>query len=47
VEKLASQANDLRDLLTKLEKEKQIKEKKQAEERRRLAKLKEDERNRL
>ena len=37
VEKLASQANDLRDLLNKLEKERQIKAKKQEEERKRLA----------
>ena len=39
VEKLASQANDLRDLLNKLEEERKLKEKKQAEERRRLQKL--------
>ena len=37
VEKLASQANDLRDLLNKLEKERQLKAKRQEEERKRLA----------
>ncbi len=37
VEKLASQANDLRDLLNKLEKERQLKAKRQKEERKRLA----------
>lgn len=46
VEKLASQANDLRDLLTKLEKEKRLKAQKQEEERKRLAKLREEERRR-
>lgn len=43
VEKLANQANDLRDLLSKLEKEKRIKAQKQEEERRRQAKLREEE----
>lgn len=43
VEKLASQANDLRDLLSKLENEKRIKTQKQEEERKRLAKLREEE----
>lgn len=47
VEKLASQANDLRDLLSKLENEKRIKAKKQEEERKRLAKLREEEERRL
>ena len=40
VEQLASQANDLRDLLNKLEKQRQEKRRKQEEERRRLAELK-------
>lgn len=43
VEKLANQANDLRDLLTKLETERKIKAQKQEEERQRLAKLREEE----
>lgn len=47
VEKLANQANDLRDLLNRLEKEKQLKLKKQEEERRRLAKQREEEERRL
>lgn len=47
VEKLANQANDLRDLLNKLEKEKQIKRKKQEEERQRLAALRAEEERRL
>lgn len=47
VEKLASQANDLRDLLSKLENEKRLKAKKQEEERKRLAKLREEEERRL
>ena len=40
VEQLASQANDLRDLLNKLEKQRQEKMRRQEEERRRLAELK-------
>ena len=40
VERLASQANDLRDLLNKLEKQRQEKLRRQEEERRRLAELK-------
>ena len=40
VEQLASQANDLRDLLNKLEKQRQEKLRRQEEERRRLAELK-------
>lgn len=40
VEQLASQANDLRDLLNKLEKQRQEKQRRQEEERRRLAELK-------
>lgn len=40
VEQLASQANDLRDLLNKLEKQRQEKLRRQKEERRRLAELK-------
>ena len=40
VEQLASQANDLRDLLNKLEKQRQKKLRRQEEERRRLAELK-------
>lgn len=40
VERLASQANDLRDLLNKLEKQRQEKQRRQEEERRRLAELK-------
>lgn len=47
VEKLANQANDLRDLLSKLENEKRIKAKKQEEERKRLAKLREEEERKL
>lgn len=47
VEKLASQANDLRDLLNKLEKERQLKAKKEAEERKRLAKLRAEEERKL
>lgn len=47
VEKLASQANDLRDLLSKLENEKRLKAQKQEEERKRLAKLREEEKQRL
>lgn len=47
VEKLANQANDLRDLLNKLEKESQIKRKKQEEERRRLAAERAEEERRL
>lgn len=43
VERLASQANDLRDLLNKLEKQRQEKLRRQEEERRRLAELKADE----
>ena len=42
VERLASQANDLRDLLNKLEKQRQEKLRRQEEERRRLAELKAD-----
>ena len=44
VEKLASQANDLRDLLNKLEKERQLKAKKEAQ---RLAKLRAEEEKKL
>ena len=44
VEKLASQANDLRDLLNKLEKERQLKAKKEAQ---RLAKLRAEEETKL
>ncbi len=47
VEQLASQANDLRDLLNKLEKQRQEKLRKQEEERRRLAELKAAEERRL
>lgn len=43
VEQLASQANDLRDLLNKLEKQRQEKLRRQEEERRRLAELKDAE----
>ena len=47
VEKLASQANDLRDLLNKLEKERQLKAQKEAEERKRLAQLRAEEEKKL
>lgn len=47
VEKMASQANDLRDLLNKLEKERQAKLKKQEEERKRLAAKQAEERKKL
>lgn len=47
VETLANQANDLRDLLGKLENERKIKAQKQEEERKRLAKLREEEEQKL